>query len=215
MKIPSEWTFKNSEVAKGFDSHVREQLPWYDLASDAVVHIVKNYAPDNGLIYDIGASTGNFNKRLNDTIKSRNIKFIGIENSSEMVEQYKGDDEVILSDAVNFEFDYFDVGICFLTLMFIPFDKRSAFLANLTSKIKHGGCLIVVDKCEPYTGYLATVLYRLSLAEKLKTTSADEILKKELSLTGVQRPIRRGMFSGIGEEFFRFGDFAGWIIENK
>jgi tRNA (cmo5U34)-methyltransferase len=33
MKIPEQWTFKCEEVAKGFDDHVREQLPWYDIAT--------------------------------------------------------------------------------------------------------------------------------------------------------------------------------------
>ena len=215
MKIPDKWTFKNEDVAKGFDNHVREQLPWYELVSDAVVHIVKNYANDGALIYDIGASTGNFNILLSDIINDRNITFIGLENSPEMISQYKGNDKVILCDAIDYDYENFDIAICFLTLMFVPFNKRKDFISRLTSKIKSGGCLIVVDKVESVGGYFSTVLYRMALMEKLKTTTPENILKKELSLSGVQRPIRRGMFDGISSEFFRFGDFVGWIIENK
>ena len=35
MKIPNNWTFEDTEVAKNFNRHVREQLPFYDLATNA------------------------------------------------------------------------------------------------------------------------------------------------------------------------------------
>ena len=56
MDIPREWTFENTDVASGFDRHVREQLPWYDLVTGAVAHIARHYIPKDGLVYDIGAS---------------------------------------------------------------------------------------------------------------------------------------------------------------
>ena len=34
----TSWTFESKEVAKNFDKHVREQLPWYDMLTDAVVY---------------------------------------------------------------------------------------------------------------------------------------------------------------------------------
>ena len=33
MVVPENWTFESKEVADHFDEHVREQLPWYDLAT--------------------------------------------------------------------------------------------------------------------------------------------------------------------------------------
>ena len=56
MKIPRDWTFKKFSIAKGFDRHVREQLPWYDLATGIVRHIVRHYLNRGGLVYDIGAN---------------------------------------------------------------------------------------------------------------------------------------------------------------
>jgi tRNA (cmo5U34)-methyltransferase len=37
------WSFESREVANKFDEHVREQLPWYDMITDAVVYITRNY----------------------------------------------------------------------------------------------------------------------------------------------------------------------------
>ncbi len=39
------------------------------------------------------------------------------------------------------------------------------------------------------------------------------VIKKELSLSGIQRPLYPGELGEDAVEVFRFGDFAGWIIE--
>ena len=39
------------------------------------------------------------------------------------------------------------------------------------------------------------------------------MIKKELSLSGIQRPLYPGELGEDAVEVFRFGDFAGWIIE--
>lgn len=39
------------------------------------------------------------------------------------------------------------------------------------------------------------------------------MMRKELSLSGVQRPLYKGELGSDAVEVFRFGDFAGWLIE--
>lgn len=213
MEIPKSWTFKNPEIAENFDAHVREQLPWYDLCADAVEHITRNYLPENGLVYDVGASTGNINKILSGLLKERNAKYIGIDNSPDMIKEFAGSGEIILADAVDFDFKSFDVCILFLVTMFLPKAKHEMFIDRLMSKINIGGIIIVIDKAEQEGGYLSTVISRLSMREKMKTVSASEILNKEMSLSGIQRPIGISI-QNKGREFFRFGDFIGFIIES-
>lgn len=58
----SDWTFHG--FAKVFDGHVREQLPWYELASAAIGLIARQYIPKGGKVYDLGASTGNVGRVL-------------------------------------------------------------------------------------------------------------------------------------------------------
>ena len=77
MKIPTEWTFKSSDVAEGFDNHVREQLPWYDLVTDGLRQLARHYIPQNGLVYDIGASTGNMGRAFFEGNQSRITLFKG------------------------------------------------------------------------------------------------------------------------------------------
>jgi tRNA (cmo5U34)-methyltransferase len=213
MQIPKEWTFENSGVASGFDTHVREQLPWYDLVTGAVAHIARHYIPKGGLVYDIGASTGNIGRSLEETLKERKARLIGIEASAEMCAKYDAPGELVQIDALDYQFQPYDLAICYLVLMFMPVEKRPAFIASLKALIKPGGALLIVDKCEAASGYEATVFWRLTLAGKVAAgTDARSIVAKELSLSGVQRPLDPTMLGDGAHLWFRFGDFAGWLI---
>lgn len=75
---------------------------------------------------------------------------------------------------------------------------------------------IIVDKVEMPSGYLGTVLRRLTMSWKVQTgTAPADIVRKELSLGGVQRPINPTILGPSARLFFMFGEFAGWIIENR
>jgi tRNA (cmo5U34)-methyltransferase len=216
MEVPSDWTFKNADVAAAFNRHVREQLPWYDLATGAVAHIARHYLPEQGLMYDIGASTGNIGIAMQDILTKRNATYVPIDNSEQMAEVYHGPGQLVVADAIDYDYEQYDVAVCFLVLMFIPPAKRKAFVHRLIGKIRQGGALIIFDKTEAATGYLSTILHRLTIAGKVSTgVPAQEIVEKELSLSGVQRPLPHHFMQWVAPsctEVFRFGEFAGWVI---
>lgn len=213
MEIPTDWTFRNSGVAAAFDEHVREQLPWYDLATGMVAHVARHYIGENGLVYDLGASTGNIGRALADTLAARDAELRAIEVSEEMAALYDGPGELIIGDVRDVTYEEFDVAVAFLVFMFLPLPDRLPLLRALKDKTKPGGAVIVVDKEEQPGGYLGTILHRLTLAGKLATgTPPADIIAKELSLQGVQRPLAPGFPPG-GREVFRFGEFVGWVIE--
>src|SRR5512134_2715681 len=102
LEIPKHWTFRSRTVAKHFDRHVRDSLPWYDLATNAVAHFGRHYIPRGGVVYDIGASTGNIGLALKDTLIQRQAQFFAIEESQEMADRYEGPPQLIVADAVGF-----------------------------------------------------------------------------------------------------------------
>ncbi len=58
------------------------------------------------------------------------------------------------------------------------------------------------------------MLARLTWASKLtQGAEAEAIVRKELALSGIQRPLYPGELGQDAVEVFRFGDFVGWIIE--
>ena len=212
MQIPTDWTFKREDIAAGFDAHVREQLPWYELATNLTAHIARNFLPQDGVLYDIGASTGNIGRALRDVLFRRNIDFHPIDDSQAMKTHYSGPGKLEIADAAGYDYKPFDVAICFLSLMFIPVAQRKGLIANLRAARKLGGAIIVIDKMIPPEGYLATVMSRMTMASKAATS--EDIISKELSLSGIQRPLSLREISPA-VEVFRFGDFAGWVIDDE
>lgn len=213
MEIPRDWTFKTADVASGFDRHVREQLPWYDLTTGVVAHFARHYIPEGGLVYDIGASTGNIGNAIRDTLESRSARLVAIDNAESMRPLYKGPGEFQVSAAEEFDFKPFDVAVLFLTLMFVRPAMRGELIRRLRENLRPGGAILIFDKCVPGPGYVATVLSRLALAGKVAAgVESSEIVAKEMSLAGVQRPIELSEIEPC-TELFRFGDFAGFIIE--
>jgi len=214
FEIPRDWTFRDQEVVAAFDRHVREQLPFYELVSGAVAHIARHYLPEVGTLYDIGASTGNISQLLAETINKRNIKTVSIDNAEEMRQRFNGVGTLTIADATEYDYEPFDVAVLFLVIMFIPVHKRANFISRLLKKTRTGGAVIIVDKIADHSDYVGTIMRRMTIAGKVSSgTSAQDILDKELSLGGIQRPMRLDTLPAEAQQFFRWGEFAGWIIE--
>jgi len=213
LEIPRHWTFRSRAVARHFDRHVRDSLPWYDLATNAVAHFGRHYIPRSGVVYDIGASTGNIGLALRDTLDQRGARLLAIEESREMADRYQGPPELVVADAVTFEYEPFDFAVLFLVLMFLPVDTRAAFLRRLQGLTKSGGALLIVDKIQMPPGYVGTAFSRLTLQQKLAVGARpDDILRKELSLAGYQRPLDPATMPDSARTFFQVGEFVGWIL---
>jgi tRNA (cmo5U34)-methyltransferase len=215
-KIPNNWTFKNKEVAQTFNNHVREHLPWYDMVTFGVSCIAKNYLPVGGVVYDIGASTGNISNALKETVEHRSAKIYNIEPSIEMISCFNGIGDIITSEAQDVNYKEFDVAVLFLTMMFVPVKERASLFKKLYTLCNAGGCIIIVDKVEAVEGYIGTVFSRLTLENKKKSNvPSAEILDKELSLSGEQRPLDISLLPPHAKTWFKFGDFTGYIVEKR
>lgn len=216
LVIPQDWTFKNKSVAENFDRHVREQLPWYDMATGLISHFGRHYLPENGRMYDLGASTGNITKSLRREIESRKVEAVSIDYSQEMRDLWDGLGVFECADVRTFEYKPYDFAVCFLILMFLPPCDQAKTYRRLLDNLRPGGALLIFDKTSDFDGYLGTVVHRMALAGKVATgCSANEIIQKELSLAGAQRPINpREVFQSMAnvKEVFRFGEFAGWVV---
>lgn len=217
MSIPADWTFQSREVASHFDQHVREQLPWYDLITNAIVVIARHYLESGALVYDIGCSTGNITRAIHQAVSARRVRFVGIDNSPDMRDFYRCGDfgKFELADACSYSFQPFDLAVCYLFFQFIPLESRRPLLLNLIGRVKRSGAIILVDKMFPpeQSRHTPDIFRRITLSAKRDNGAPpDEILSKELSLGGVQRPVSLDCIteaSPLAYEFFRFGEFSG------
>lgn len=214
-----DWTFE--KFANNFDSHVREQLPWYELVTESVAYIARNYLPKNGLIYDIGASTGNMAKSLIPLMNERNAIMIAVESDPDMCEALEHSDAnhfrvtILNAEAQHVNYKPFDVATIFLTAMFLPVEKQHLFIEGLYDNLRVGGAIIIVDKICDEEGYFSTVMKRLTMYWKLKNgANPEDIINKELSLSGIQRPLNTELLAYFeAKQFFQLGEFKGWVIE--
>ncbi|MBD0785789.1 methyltransferase type 12 [Vibrio sp. Y2-5] len=213
MIIPDEWTFKDEQIAKSFDNHVREQLPWYNIATSMTVHFIRNYLPQDGVLVDLGCAIGNMTYSAREVLELRKAQVINIDNSVEMKKQFIGVGELTVEDIENFKIPRFDVCVLFLSLMFVKPSYRETLIIELMKNVNKGGCVLIMDKVESSIGYAGTVINRMSLHNKLAAgCDAAEILKKELSLSGVQRPIKQELLNSF-QKWFQIGDFCGYLFE--
>src|SRR5262245_40933288 len=143
MQIPEEWSFARPEVASAFDRHVREQLPWYDLATGIVVHIARHYVPNGGRVVDVGASTGNIGRALAPMLQARAATFLPIDNSPDMAKVYDGPGLLEIVDAVDAEWAprSVDLVVCFLSLMFVPVALRRELVQSMVASVRRGGAV--------------------------------------------------------------------------
>lgn len=213
MIVPANWTFKSNDIAQGFDQHVREQLPWYDLMAGATAHIARHYLPEGGTVLDIGSSTGNLGALLSPVLETRKANYIAVDNSEQMAAAYRGPGSLVIDDVRTMEIPEHDVCVLFLVLMFVEPRLRAGVLKKIAAQTRGGGIVIIVDKLTGIGGYIGTVLSRLTLAgKKASGVSGDEIISKELSLAGVQRPMQLNELADY-TEVFRFGEFFGCVKE--
>lgn len=220
--IPKQWTFDDASVAARFDRHVREQLPWYDHVLGCIEHFGAHYIQERGVVYDVGASTGNVGRKLAPYVRDRGARLIAIEKSPQMAKLWKHPEEldldrakILMRDVRDVEFEPCDFIVVNLVLMFLPTPDRYHLVDRMHASLREGGALVVVDKVEPPVGYLGTVFHRLAMRWKLEAgAEASEIIANELSLGGVQRPLDPSVvMKHSGVKFFQFGEFAGWIVE--
>lgn len=209
--IPEQWTFHNENVAERFDDHVRESLPWYDLATLGIAHFVRAYLPDGGRVLDVGASTGNIGRAVADLLLERDATLVAVDNSAEMLSRYDAPGETVIADIVDYEPADCDVAVLFLVLMFLDPKRRRTVLDRIRDAVRPGGAVIVVDRLPNPAGYLGEVVHRLTLRQKKEAgVPMEEIAEKELSLIGRQRPILPELLDGW-HEWLRVGEFGGYI----
>jgi tRNA (cmo5U34)-methyltransferase len=215
-----QWTFDDPEIVINFNNHIRRHLPWYDMMHDTVVHLIKNYLPRGGTVVDFGASTGNLTDKLLPLVKERFGEIHAVETSKEM-RNYMALRFSKEIESTHVKVDSFsslmnaDIYVACLTLSFINPAKRQKVLKDMIDRARTA--VIIVDKVETRSEYLSTVLRRLTTQMKLDAgVSAEEVVAKDLSLSGIQIPLDPYLLDLLDDDakpFFRVGEFAGWIIE--
>lgn len=221
------WTFEDQELAEVFDYYVRKHVPFYDEIHRMVAEISDWFVRDGGTVYDLGTSTGECVLRIHKRHLARNIRFVAVDSSREMLEKAKvklaavrNVDFVLANLNESFQFKESDLVTAILILQFLDQSSRPRLLREIYNGLKNGGALLIVEKLLAKTSRFETMWTELHHDSKRRVgVSEHEIAAKAASIRGVMTPlslaenvqlIRQAGFQDV-DVFFKWYNWIGLI----
>lgn len=222
----SNWKF-DSSVVPLFDEHVKQSVPMYDEIHNLITDIAGWFLEDDTNVYDVGTSTGKVISSLLSNYSSKQLKYIGIDNSNEMVLKTQGlfkeneDVNIINHDVTNnFVFNNASLITSVLTLQFIPERKRQSLVNEIYRGLNKGGGFVFVEKVIGNNSKFNEIWIELYHELKLKNgLSEQHVFSKAKAIRGVMKPytveenmelLHTAGFKDI-DIFFKWNNFVGFV----
>jgi tRNA (cmo5U34)-methyltransferase len=191
----ADWTFEG-DVADTFVEHVRQSVPLYDEGHELVCGLSDYFVHADSVCYEIGSSTGQLLRKLavHHTHKP-SARFVGIDPVEPMVAKARShcegldNVELVVGDAVDFEFEKADLFVSYYCVQFIPPRYRQELINRIYERLNWGGAFILFEKVRGPDARFQDIAVSLYNDFKAKNGfSAEEILNKTGSLKGVLEP---------------------------
>ena len=145
----------NQHVAEVFPDMIERSVPGYPLTISMLSVIARQYAQENSNIYDLGCSLGAASLAMQQGLKTKMCKMIGIDNSPAMIDlcnknisQYTKDNKIHfeLSDILQSTIKNASIVVMNFTLQFVPLDKRLSLINKIYEGLLPSGVLILSEK---------------------------------------------------------------------
>jgi tRNA (cmo5U34)-methyltransferase len=216
-------------VAVVFDDMVNRSVPFYGEIQRMMAELAAEHAREGSDVYDLGCSTGTTMMGM-DTLVDKNIRFIGLDDSPEMLDQCRTkltelgfdrpyelrcadlNEEVTITNA--------SVVVLCLTLQFVRPIHRDRLLKNIYDGLVSGGVLILVEKVLAEDSMFNRDFIKYYYNYKRRNNYSElEISQKREALENVLVPYKLSenieMLKQRGfrhhEVFFTWYNFAGLI----
>ena len=193
-KERGDWSFDEG-VSENFDSHISKSVPLYGDGHDLICDLSDFFLQSGSVCYDIGCSTGTLLRKLSAFTNKKNIKFVGIEEITEMSNKAisntidNPDVEIINDDVSKFNFEKSDLIVSYYTLQFIHPKIRQNIIDKIYESLNWGGAFIMFEKVRSNDARFQDIMTSLYYEYKLKQGySPEEIFSKTRSLKGVLEP---------------------------
>jgi len=167
-----------------FDIHIDKSIPNYSFLISAVKSISDYFVTENGVIYDIGCSTGKLLKSL-----PYNCKKVGYDNSN-LLPESENENLIFQNKDVTKEvaLDNAQIIYSIFTLQFIEPIERINLLQNIYDSLNEGGIFILCEKVYQNDGKLQEILTFSHYDYKSQHFTLNEIFSKEKDLRFIMKP---------------------------
>jgi tRNA (cmo5U34)-methyltransferase len=154
-KAPADKFEFNDRVAEVFDDMLDRSVPFYKQVIEMTSQILERSLLTGDAVYDLGCSTGTMLLHLARTLESKNLRFVGVDNSKAMLdkalrkaEMFSLDDRIVFIQQDITQADFSGAGGVILnyTLQFIKPAVRSEFLKKIYNGLRTRGILILSEK---------------------------------------------------------------------
>jgi tRNA (cmo5U34)-methyltransferase len=232
IKKASDFKF-SEKVAKVFDDMVNRSVPFYGEIQRMMSELAADHAKEGSDVYDLGCSTGTTMIGM-DTMVDPIIRFIGIDDSQEMLDKCKSklleqgfsrDYELRCADlGQGVKINNASVVILCLTLQFVRPIYREQLLKNIYDGLNSGGALVLVEKILAEDSRYNRDFIKYYYNYKRRNNYSElEISQKREALENVLIPYKLSeditMLRDTGfshcEVFFKWYNFAGLVAVKK
>lgn len=144
-----------ANVVQVFDDMVTRSVPFYIEFQRMITEMAADFAVENTNVYDLGCSTGTTLVNINQVVPP-NIKFVGIDDSPEMLEKcrknfekagFTRDYELSAADLnKGIRMENASLAVMCLTLQFIRPLYRERLVNDIYRQLNDNGCFILVEK---------------------------------------------------------------------
>lgn len=218
----------DAEVAAVFDDMLLRSVPYYKESQSLTRRFALNALAQGGILYDLGCSTASLLLEIERAVENReNVRLVGIDNSSAMIEHahkkieaYGSSVELYEGDILQFPYEKAQVIISNYTLQFIRPMLRDTLVRTISEALNEGGVFIfsekVVSEDPKLNKELIDCYYDF---KKVQGYSEYEIVQKREALENVLIPytmnenIQMAKNSGFKtcEVLFRWANFATFV----
>ncbi|HEY6502654.1 MAG TPA: carboxy-S-adenosyl-L-methionine synthase CmoA [Chitinophagaceae bacterium] len=222
-----------ANVAKVFDDMVNRSVPFYGEIQRMMAELAADHAREESFVYDLGCSTGTTMIGM-DTLVNPDIRFIGIDDSQEMLDKCKSklmeigfsrDYELRCADlGQGVKIENASVVVLCLTLQFVRPIYRERLLTDIYKGLNRGGVLILVEKIlAEESNFNRDFINYYYNYKRRNNYSEMEISQKREALENVLVPYKlsenitllRDKGFAHCEVFFKWFNFAGLIAVKK
>ena len=232
IKKASDFKF-GAKVAGVFDDMVSRSVPFYGEMQRMIAELAATHAKSGTDIYDLGCSTGTTMIGM-DTMVAKDIRFIGIDDSPEMLDKCRAKlNEINFTRPYELYIEDLNKGViirnasvvvCCLTLQFVRPLYREKLVKQIAEGLQPGGALILVEKILAEDSQFNRDFIDYYYNYKRRNNYSElEISQKRESLENVLVPyklsedvtlLRDSGFSHT-EVFFKWYNFSGIIAIKK
>jgi tRNA (cmo5U34)-methyltransferase len=221
----SNWNFSGN-VPQNFDKHISKSIPLYEESHYIGLLISDFFIPENGLVCDIGCSTGTFLSSLADRHSKKKFKLNGYDEIPGMVKIAKKNCSknskinIIKEDVLKIKLKNLNYITSFFTIQFIHPSKRQKLFNNIYNGLEWGGGFLFFEKVRAPDARFQDMTNQIYTEIKINNGFSDsEIINKTRSLKGVMEPFssnaniqlaKRAGFKDI-MSVFKYVNFEGFL----